>query len=357
MPPPLITFLITDLHRGGTPLLLASLAPALATHFDGTAKIEVVSIAPRGEVAALLRAGGIKSLSLEARSNRDFLVVPRFAEYLKMRRPQIVFSLLIHANLLVALARPHVDHKFTWIQSIHTVQEKPAWHWYAQGLISGMADAVVAPSRAILNKMQGYGPVPRPTVIPNGIDLPRFQNALPISNPPWPNDVTVIGYIGRFDPVKRLPLLIRALKLLPANYHLVLIGYGTEEENLRRLSATLNLTERIHFIGPTTEPERWYKSFDLFCSPSAAEGFGLTLVEAAAAGLPVIACDTPAVRETLSDAIWLSSDPNPVEVSERIAVANGRKAQGNGRNALWSVSSMVANYCKLLGDLFEKPLN
>jgi glycosyltransferase involved in cell wall biosynthesis len=346
MPPRLLSFVITDLHRGGAPLFLADLLPPLARELD--AVIEVVSIAPKGEVATLLRAGGIRAVSLEARSNRDLRVVPRFAEYVRMRRPRLVFSLLIHANLLVALARPLVDHKFVWMQSIHTVQEKPRWHWWAQGLISGMADAFVAPSRAIISKLNGHGAAPRAAVIHNGIDVARFQNALPVDMPPWPRGSTVIGCIARFDPVKRLDLLIRAMNFLPAHIHLALVGYGPMEASLRALAEPL--AGRVHFPGPTREPERWHKSFNLFCLPSPAEGFPLSVVEATCAGCRVVACDTAAMREAAPGAVLAGEELGPRELSGVLlrALEGPGGAPFGAELERYARDRMVARYASLI---------
>ena len=185
-------FLITDLDRGGSPLLLAALAPGLLEHgFE----VEVVSIAPEGEVAALLRERGVPVFSMRAEGAGDFSVVPRFANHVRHRRPDVVASVLIHANLLAVLAKPFVQSGITWVQSIHTLQERPRWHWYLQGLLSGFADSFVAPSRAVIQKLQGFGPVPRPVVIPNGIDVQRFRHAQPVpeGERPWPRDAFVVG--------------------------------------------------------------------------------------------------------------------------------------------------------------------
>ena len=80
MPVP-VTFLITDLHRGGVPLLLAALCPGLAARRRVVP--EVVSIAPVGEVGGILRGRGISVTSLEAGGNRDVRVLPRFVDHLR----------------------------------------------------------------------------------------------------------------------------------------------------------------------------------------------------------------------------------------------------------------------------------
>ena len=88
---------------------------------------------------------------------------------------------------------------------------------------------------------------------------------------------------------------------MPAELYLV--GYGMERENLGRLAEALHIAPHVHFPGPTTAPERWYKSFDVHCLPSPVEGFGLTLVESLAAGTPVVAIRTPATSATVRPGI------------------------------------------------------
>jgi glycosyltransferase involved in cell wall biosynthesis len=266
-----------------------------------------------------------------------------------------------------------------FVQSIHTLQPRPAWHWALQNFLSPHAHALVAPSQAVIDKLQSKQPIPNPTVIPNGIPVDRFHSAAPIDNPPWPSggDTRVVGYIGRFDPVKRLDLLIQAFRLLPSNYHLALVGTPDPQTHLltRELlalaagtpsttpknvhnrsqtepnSAPLNPNEarshpnRIHFLPPTTTPERWYKSFHLFCSLSAAEGYGLTLAEAAAAGLPVVACDTPAIRQTLPEAIWVPPNPTPDEVAQAILGNHAHKPLSlDELKRRYSLETMVDSY-------------
>jgi glycosyltransferase involved in cell wall biosynthesis len=332
-----VTFLITDLHRGGSPLLLAELVTRLQSR--GWFAPHVVSIAPFGEVADMLQSANVPVTTLGARHSRDLRVLPRFITHLRAHRPELVCSILIHANILATLAKPFVP-PMKWIQCLHTLQERPRWHWYAQGVIASAADAFVAPARAVVTRLSAFGAIPRPTVIPNGIDVPRFRDAVPMHPVPWLDDAQVIGYVGRFDRVKRLPLLLRAFSLMiqrdPArwsNVHLALVGDGPEREALGRLNQRLGRgsasqspsdsvsiraapPNRVHFLGLSPTPERWLKRFDVFCSPSSAEGFGLTLVEAAAAGLPVIACDTPAIRESLPEALWLSAEPSIEELAQ-----------------------------------------
>jgi glycosyltransferase involved in cell wall biosynthesis len=387
-----VTFLITDLHRGGSPLMLAALAAGLkrwaGPEGHNAFQPEVVSIAPAGEVAELLRHAGVPVSSLEAAGNRDVRVMPRFVRHLQQAGPQgaprIVFSILVHANILAAMTRAWLDKRdpasgLRWVQSIHTVQEKPRWHWVVQGMIGRQADALVAPSRAVLRKLERYGPLPGggggAVVIHNGIDVDKFAHAdpMPAAACPWPAEAFVVGYLGRFDPVKRIDLLLEAAAALlrrnPLRFdslHLALVGYGAMEEDLRARAAALGIAHRVHFpvsdglgLGPvrgTREPERWIKTFNLFCSPSPAEGFGLTLLEARAAGVPVVACRTQAVQEALAgDAgggvVWIDPECGAADVASALEKAMDRPIRTVPPaevRAGWSVEHMVERYAAWL---------
>jgi glycosyltransferase involved in cell wall biosynthesis len=243
--------------------------------------------------------------------------------------------------------RSSAGTNITWVQSIHTVQEKPAWHWWLQGIIGPLCDGVVTPSAAILQKLRQYGPVPRGRVIGNGIQVRRFFEARVVADVPWPPGKKIVGYIGRFDPVKRLGLLIEAIARLPEEYQLALVGYGQEEQRLRGLVKRLYLERRVHFTGATTEPERWYKAFDVFCLPSAAEGFPLSLAEAVSAGVPVVACDTPAVRETVPEAVWVKAEVEVNELAQALVQGAGQPPNRISLSELekrYSVERMVQGY-------------
>ncbi len=171
--------------------------------------------------------------------NRDLGVVGRFVKILRRDRPGLVCSILVHANAAAAAARVFLPGECVWVQSIHTLQERPRWHWYVQGVLSSRADAIIAPSGAVIRKLGAYGPVPCATVSPNGIDVARFAGAeaIPVGERPWPVGAWVVGYVGRFDRVKRLPLLMRGARELMRRdselpgerLHLALVGYGPME--------------------------------------------------------------------------------------------------------------------------------
>src|SRR5690606_16121045 len=104
----------------------------------------------------------------------------------------------------------------------------------------------------------------------------------------------LIGCVARLHPLKRLDANIRALTARPDLYA-AFVGQGPDEPRLRALSAELGVESRVHFVGelPPTEIGIFLAALDLFAFPSVAETFGLAAVEAAQAGVPVVANDIP----------------------------------------------------------------
>jgi glycosyltransferase involved in cell wall biosynthesis len=113
----------------------------------------------------------------------------------------------------------------------------------------------------------------------------------------------VIGSAARFDEVKQLDLLLRALAAIPRpSFGVALIGHGPEEPRLRRLTRELGLEQRVTFAGEIPEAAALFPAFDVFATPSRKEGLPLAVLEAMAVGLPVVASDIPAHREVLGEA-------------------------------------------------------
>ncbi|MGH7354695.1 MAG: glycosyltransferase [Candidatus Rokuibacteriota bacterium] len=146
----------------------------------------------------------------------------------------------------------------------------------------------------------------------------------------------VVGCAARFDPVKRLDLLVRACAALPdPAARLVLIGRGPEDRRLRALATNLGVASRIVFAGEIPDAARLFLAFDVYAAPSAKEGMPVAVLEAMALGLPVVASDIPAHREVLGP----QSGGLVAESVEALAVTLGRLlADPDGRGLLGSMN-------------------
>lgn len=132
--------------------------------------------------------------------------------------------------------------------------------------------------------------------IPNGVDLARF--AAP-SDPAWKrwlgigDGETIIGTLGALRAEKNVARLIRAFSALPkaAPVRLVIAGSGPEAPSLAALADSLGVADRVVFPGAVEQPEGLLGYFDLFALSSDTEQMPYALLEAMAAGLPVVATD------------------------------------------------------------------
>ena len=100
-----------------------------------------------------------------------------------------------------------------------------------------------------------------------------------------------IGSLGRLDPGKRFEILLQATAWLVedgCDFHLILIGDGPERMHLERIAAELGLDQRVRFAGEIPEASQWLSALDIFCFTSLDEGNPNAVMEAAAAGLPIV---------------------------------------------------------------------
>jgi phosphatidylinositol alpha-mannosyltransferase len=139
-------------------------------------------------------------------------------------------------------------------------------------------------------------------VIPNGVAVSHYTDATPL--PGYPRAGGTIGFIGRFDePRKGMDVLVGALEELAPqrpDLRLLVAGRGEAEEFLDDVPAVLR--DRIDLMGQVSEHEkaRMLKSVDVYCAPNTGqESFGIILLEAMAAGTPIVASELEAFKRVL----------------------------------------------------------
>ena len=160
-----------------------------------------------------------------------------------------------------------------------------------------------------------------------------------------PLDAWVVGNVGRLHPDKDQTTLIKgfakALPELPTGSLLAIMGSGRLEQQLKQLAVDLGVADSVRFLGQVPNGRRYFKAFDLFALTSDHEPFGMVLLEAMAAGVPVIATDCGGAKEVVSDPKCLfelgavdelsallttSVDNSPIENStERFTDSSARK--------------------------------
>lgn len=163
----------------------------------------------------------------------------------------------------------------------------------------------------LVKRRMGVAPA-RVSVVPSGIVPPDPQ-----SGSGGARTEPLIISVGRLDAYKRVDRLIACLPYLPEATVLAIIGTGPERPRLEHLALSLGVQQRVQFLGKVsdTELQRWYHRAAVVVSLSEAESFGITVVEALAAGCRVVCNDIPAFKDFASEfpqAVSLVSTRGPL---------------------------------------------
>lgn len=171
-------------------------------------------------------------------------------------------------------------------------------------LLLGVSDAVRDDMRRCL---PGW-PAARIQTLYNRIDIAAVQAGL-LSRAEaraaldLPADAWVVGNVGRLHPDKDQATLLRgfaaALPQLPAGSLLAIMGSGKLEPSLKALAAELGIADQVRFLGQVAQGRRYFRAFDVFALSSDHEPFGMVLLEAMAAGVPLIGSDCGGGREVI----------------------------------------------------------
>lgn len=264
---------------------------------------EVASMHGRGVFFADFAALEVPVHSLSPRKWLPFYI-PALAALILRRRPQIVHCHLFGANwiakpLAALLGVPVRINHDQCNDALRYEQPLARWLDTVTNRLSSHVCAVSASTRDFLveqEKIEGG----RVSLIYNGVDLSRFE---PPAHKP-PRQRAVILGVGRLHPQKNFALFLEVAAELIRRGHNVefwLAGTGPEEVMLRAKAAELGLGERIQFLGHVSDTRNLYASADVLLMTSRFEGTPLTILEAMAMQLPIVAPQLDGIGEILCD--------------------------------------------------------
>lgn len=175
-----------------------------------------------------------------------------------------------------------------------------------------LCDHIIAPSRAVSQIVGALQPRTPRTVIPTGIDVAHFQSgdgAAVRERLGLATDDIVLLYVGRIVREKNLVFLLRALAPLlkekDSRVHLLMVGGGMFEEEMRGMTAHMGIAGRVHctsFAAPD-EVRHYYAAADIFTFASRTETQGLTIAESLAAGVPPVVVGAMGAAEAVEDGV------------------------------------------------------
>lgn len=310
--------LITSLRLGGAETLLSELAPRLQAQ---GAQVRVVSVTSTMPLAAVLRERGIEVRSLDCNATiyqggSMLRALRQLRQEIETFRPDVLHSHLYLADLLARFAAPRGARLIT---TLHNVDQ-----WWSQGrrlksLAKTRADswtAALRDTRAVAVSepvataaLKALKLQPRHCrVIRNGIDAERFVcRERSLAEEP------IIIQVGRFFPQKGHETALRAFSLLMRTWprcRLWFVGDGPGESDLRALSGSLGIGDRVEFLGARSDVPELLGQAHIYWMPSRWEGLPLACLEAMATGLPVVASGVGALPTLLGGGAGCITQPD-----------------------------------------------
>lgn len=371
-PPARIALCITSLHAGGAERCLAELAARLPRSRFAP---HVYSLAPppgddQPSVVPLLERAAVPISYLHATGQRHAAqAVFRLAKLFRQQRPHLLQTFLFHANLVGRLAAWRAGVPLV-LSGIRVAERRHRWYLWLDRLTSLLVDRYVCVSQAVQEFSASRGGLApgRLLVIPNGVDVERFAAAAPA-------DLTQLGirpgreifiYVGRLDEQKRVDWL---LSLSPAwmarlpSHDLLVVGDGPHRASLQQLCKRLGIEQRVYWLGWRSDIPELLAASQALLLPSAWEGMPNVVLEAMAAGRPVISTDVEGVAELLDQdgSPQIADSRQPSEFAAKIvALGSNRELAGQigmrNRARAWqfSLDAMVRRYAELFESLIHK---
>jgi len=291
-----IVHLISSLQRGGAEVALAQLITQLKTHAE-----HYVIFFYDGPLRAEIEALGVPCHQISARgSSINPLFFFKLLRTIKRIEPDCLLTGLWLANVLGRICGRTLN--IPCIAVLHALLEhEGSIRTWIDRIIPCQATAYVAVSNIVHDSFRKHHPLllhKQCFIIPHGIDYAHVIRASkqPISLPDGlatalANNQVIVGSVGRLVPDKNYALLLKSFSAVAESttqIHLVIVGSGPEEAQLKRLATQHEITDRMTWIsGQPAYP--YYQYFDYYVQPSRYEAFGLAILEAQCFALPVLA--------------------------------------------------------------------
>jgi glycosyltransferase involved in cell wall biosynthesis len=336
-------------------------------------RVSVLCVERPGALAAAAEAFGARVYCAGKTPGIRPNAVPRLADLLRRLRPDVVHSHQLGALLYAGSAARRARVPLV----LHTEHGKhfARWRMRVIGRMAGRyARRFFCVSADILREVRSRQIVPPAKLahVANGIDTTRFATPADIDSgrraAGLPPGAFVVGTVGRLAAIKRQDVLIRGFARLAARHasaHLLIVGDGPKREDLQLLAAGLGVAGKVTFAGYVDGPEQLLGLIDAFALSSDSEGMPLAVLEAWAAGKPVVASRVGGLPELVADGRtgFLFSAGDDLELAERLgrladnpSLARtlgdaGRALVGERYDARVMADAYERHYRRLLPDL------
>jgi phosphatidylinositol alpha-mannosyltransferase len=273
-----------------------------------------------GRVVSIPANGSVARITLSLRA------------YLQVKRLLAAenFDLIhLHEPMMPALPLTVLRHSNTTnVGTFHAFRNSPLAYFYGKPIVRPFFRKLhghITVSSAARDFVGEYFPGDY-RIIPNGIDFDRFNRRYPPLEQFADGRPTVL-FVGRLEKRKGLRFLLRAwpaVRERNPEARLVVVGRGRPLEGYRRFAARQGWSPRdVVFAGyvPSEDMPRYYQAADIFCAPNTGqESFGIVLLEAMAAGAPIVASDIPGYRDVVAHGQqgFLVKPQDPASIADTI---------------------------------------
>jgi glycosyltransferase involved in cell wall biosynthesis len=319
-----VLFLTTHFNTGGITSYILTLGEALVKSGH---KVWVVSSG--GNCVPRLESAGIRHVQINIRTKSE--VSPKlwlnFGTLKKLIQKEGID--IIHAQTRVTQVLGGFLSRATGVKVVTTCHGFFRPRWFRK-MFPCWGEAVIAISKPVAHHLSADFGVPQNKIhlIANGIDLDRFvmtneQMRREARQKTDIGDKPLIGIIARLSDVKGIDVLIKAmpliLKEIPSS-NLLIAGQGPQEVALKKLTQDLGLSACIHFKSTVNQTQDLLCAFDVFVMPSLMEGLGLSVMEAQACGIPVVASRVGGLVDLIEDGKsgYLVAVNDPKALADRI---------------------------------------
>jgi glycosyltransferase involved in cell wall biosynthesis len=313
-----ITHVITTIDRGGAEKHLLQLASAQVAK---GLRVRVIFLKGSSELLRDFESNGCSVVTTLSNKNILFQII----ELRKLLKDdcRVIHAHLPRSELLTALSS-----RTKFVVSRHNAEKffPGAPDCLSRRLscyVASKTYACVAISKSVkdfLLHSKEWPSTPDVTVIHYGVLRhplnPNLEKDELLKNLNIPTSSKVVGTIARVVPQKDYPTLLRAFKIVHDKFpdcYLISVGDGYLQDEMNELSLKLGISESIRWVGKVENVDNFLQLFDCFILTSVYEGFGLVLLEAANAGLPIVASKISAIPEVLGSSYKYLAQPGDYE--------------------------------------------
>src|SRR5687767_993446 len=298
--------LVLSLSPGGTERLVIEICKQLTDRFDSM----VCCLDDRGSWAAELEAANVPVVALRRQPGFQPALSRHIARLIKANGIEVVHCHHYSPYVYGLLASVFTGTQLVFTEHGRLSDDDPSLkRRMVNPFLSMLGGRVCAVSADLKQHMIDEGfPARRIQVVHNGIDPARRPTAIHrhvarelLGLSP---DAFVVGTVGRLDPVKNLRLMLQAHAMVLQRHphaHAVFVGDGAERAALEATAANLGITGSVTFAGYRPDVRTLLPAFDVYLNCSNYEGVSLTILEAMAAGLPVVATPVGGNPEVVVD--------------------------------------------------------